>query len=456
MYMNIYARGIVIGVFLLFMSCSRQEGQHAYQHDSTDAAHTQEETTHTHEGEGVTYSHEETTHTHDDGEAAHIQDAADQTQAYEEEASTNEHTTVDHVADEGLIAVDSSWEKLIGLETAVAQFQTIDLLIAVPGKIIPNQNQLAIVSPFIEASINCVFVNIGDKVKEGDLLACVTSPQIGILRAEYDKAKAELEIANTNYARQQKLFQENIISEKSFQEAELSQKVAEVNNAYAMKKLLAMGVMEDELDNPPEGHSDAVGSTLHIHAPISGVITARNASIGQKVDLSTRLFEVVNLDNVWLEADIFEKDLASISLGQTVHVSVTAFPENIFSGNIFYIGNTLNNITKTIKILVEINNSSHRLKPGMFANTNIVIGKKEHALVVPIDAILDDEQLKVVFVKEEADYHRHVVQIGIISNMYAEIMSGLNAGDTVVTKGNFQLKSKLKMTGVDPHAGHVH
>lgn len=435
-----YFTALLIVSYVSFMCSDKTK-----EHDQEQVAHS----AHTHEHEEETHTHEHEGEAHEHGEAAHTHEE-EHNQEHEDQHLDHEHDT------EGFVTVEGEWEELIGLETALAREMPIELLISVPGQIIPNQNQVALISPFIESSINCVFVNIGDRIKEGDLLVCLTSPQIGILRAEYDKAKAELEIAKQNYERRRKLFEENIVSEKAYQEAELGRKVAEVNYNYATKKLLAVGIKEEELDNPPTGHSDAVGSTLHIHAPISGIVTARNASIGQKVDHSTRLFEIINLQNVWLEADIFEKDLSRIKLGQKVRVRVSAYTDEVFSGKIFYIGNTLNRETKTIKILVEINNRTEKLKPGMFANTNIIVGDKKNTLVIPREAVLEDEHLNIAFVKEGEGYHRHVVQLGIVSDMFVEILSGLRSGDIVVTNGNYQLKSKLKMTGIDPHAGHQH
>ena len=367
-----------------------------------------------------------------------------------EDAGQHEHD------EEGMVHVEGDWEKLVDLQTVEVKRRTVEMAVQVPGEIIPNQNEIAVVSPFIESSINCVFVNIGDRIKQGDLLVCLASPEIGILRAEYDKAKAELSIKKKNYERKQKLVEENIISEKSFQDTELEFKIAEVQYNYAFKKLLAMGVKKEEIDEPPTGHSEAVGSTIHVYAPISGVITHRDAKIGQKVNPATRLFEVVNLSTVWLEADIYEKDLVKIKSGQKVNVSVTAYPGEIFTGRIFFIGSTLNHDTKTIKILIEINNKYEKLKPGMFANTGIVVGEKVDVLTIPKEAVLEDENLKIVFVKEEHGYHRHVIETGIESGKYIEVLSGLDEGALIVTKGNYQLKSKLKMTGVDPHAGHTH
>ena len=351
---------------------------------------------------------------------------------------------------------NSDWEELVGIETVKATVKSIEQILSVPGKIMPNPDHVAVISPFIESSVNRVFVNTGQRVQKGDLLVCLSSPEIGILRAEYDKAEAELDLARQILQRQEKLFTEKIISNRAFQEATLALKVAEVNFNYAEKKLMALGIKPEELNQPPEGHSNAVGSTIHVYAPISGVVTGRQASIGQKVNSATKMFELIDLSEVWLEADIFEKDLTQVKVGQKLYVSVSAYPDQSFSGKIFYIGSTLTPETKTIKILAEIKNQSESLKPGMFARTRVVVGEKNNVLVIPKKAILEDENLHIVFVKEETDYHRHVVKTGIISEQMVEIIDGLTPGAEVVTRGNYQLKSRSKMSRVDPHAGHSH
>lgn len=394
-------------------------------------------------------------HEHEEG-LDHAQAGTHETDDDHEHAEEQEAQGDEEHLEDAIGADTSEWERLIGLETAVVERMDLERVISVPGQIIPNQNQIAVVSPFIESSVNCVFVNVGDSVHEGEELVCLTSPEIGILRADYDKAKAELEIQKQNFERQSRLFEENIISKKAYQQAELDMRVAGVNFEYARKKLLAIGIADEEVENPPTGHSHAVGSTIHVHAPISGVITARNASIGQKVDPSDRLFEIINLENVWCEADIFEKDLSQIRIGQRMKVRISGYPEALFAGRIFYMGSTLAPDTKTIKILAEIDNRARMLKPGMFANTHIVVGMEVNVLAVLKEAVLKDEGLQIVFVKEPEGYHRHVVMTGIVSDPYIEILSGVEEGAVVVTKGNYQLKSKLKMSGIDPHAGHQH
>jgi len=377
----------------------------------------------------------------DDHDAVHSD--ADEEHLHEEDAS-------------GRVEAGEEWERLIGLKTAAAGVRTIEVSLSVPGRIVPDPNRVAVVSPLIESSVNRVFANVGDRIARGDVLACLISPQIGMLRAEYDRAKAELSIMERNFTRRKRLFDEKIIPEKTLQEAELELQVAEVNHRYAVRKLLALGVGGDEIDNPPTGHSEAVGSTMHITAPLPGVVTARNALVGEKVDGSTRLFEIMDLDTVWLEADVFEKDMTKIETGRPVSLRVSAYPGEVFNGDVFFIGSALDNATKTVRIMAEIDNASGKLKPGMFADTGIEIGRRGNALVVPKEAVLEDEDLKIVFVREGSEYHRHVVSTGIESGPYIEILSGLHEGDVVVTIGAYQLKSRLRMTGVDPHAGHNH
>jgi len=356
----------------------------------------------------------------------------------------------------GAIAVDAAWEAMIGLQTTAAIIQDMERVITLPGKIMAHPDKKAMASPLIGGSINFLFVQVGDRVAAGDELACLSSPEIGNLRAEYDKAKANHALAEQNYHRKQALFNEKVISKRAFEEVENGMKVAEVARTYAQKRLMAVGVLAHELDNPPAVHSGAKGSTIHVHAPIDGVVTTRNAFKGQQVNPSMPLFEIVDASEVWCEVDLFEKDLKTVQKGQPVHVRVSAYPDQSFDGSIFHVGNTLNAQTKTIKLLASLPNPKLLLKPGMYAVSEIVIGSKPRVLSVPRSAILEDEQLQVVFVREGNAYHRHVVKTGIVSGAWVEILEGLTPGAIVVTQGNYQLRSKARMGNVDPHAGHVH
>ena len=304
--------------------------------------------------------------------------------------------------------------------------------------------------------MNCVFAKEGDTVKKGTVLACLTSPELGNRRAEYDKTKAELEIERQQFTRKKDLYAENILSKKGFEDAQLKIKVAEVNYNFARSRLLALGITEADVDQPPTAHTDAVGSTMHITSPIDGIITHRQASIGQKVNAGNELFEILDLDVVWLEADLFEKDLSKIELQQKVKLALPGGQEGNYQGRIFHIGNTVDARKRTVKMLAAIDNATHELRPGMFTTALIVLQQKQNALVVPKSSVLDDSGVKYVFVKESLGYHRHNVETGVVDGDSVEILHGLESGAQVVTQGGYQLKSKARMGTVDPHAGHVH
>lgn len=450
----------IMCVFICFaaFSCGSEHGagdnDHAGHDHGAEQAHDRDdihavEAGHDHEAED--------SHDHD-AEINHDHEAADHGEEHEH-AGVNEAEDGhdhDHAAEGELLPAGEPWEELVGLGTATVEYRSLELILPVPGRIVPNRNRAADVSSFIESSINSVYVNIGDRVREGDALVCLTSPEIGMLRAEYDRAGVELELAVKRFERSKRLYDEEIIPIKTFQEAELAHTVARVNLDYARKKLLALGLSDDEIDNPPNVRSEAVGTTITITAPIDGVITMKDARIGRKVGPDDRLFEIIDLDTVWLEADIFEKDLVRIHNGQKAYVTVTAYDNETFTGTIYHIGDTLDADTRTVKVLVEIDNSRGLLKPGMFAETGIAVGGMEQSLVVPSEAVLEDENLNIVYVRESGGYHRHVVDTGITSGGYIQVLDGLDEGDVVVTTGAFQLKSRTAMSGIDPHAGHNH
>ncbi|MBN2415982.1 efflux RND transporter periplasmic adaptor subunit [bacterium] len=404
---------------------------------------------HDHAAAGQAVSAQEPAGDHDHDHAAASPAAGED---HDNESGAEEH---DHES-EGFIAVDSTWEKLVGLRTQEARIEPLLEIVTVPGVIVPDADRIAVVTPLIEAGVNCVMAAIGDRVNRGDELICLSSPEVGTLRADYDKARAEQSIAEANYRRMRKLWEEKIISERAWQEAERDRELAEVNLTYARKRLLAVGISEDQLDSPPEGHGTVGGSTIHLHAPLAGVITARNANLGEKVGTDDRLFEIIDLSRVWCEAELFEKDITRVRIGQLVRIRVAAWPDDVFSGRIFYIGGTLNERTRTLDVLVDIDNRHEKLKPGMFADAGIVTGEKARSLVIPVSAVMEDENLQIVFVKEGEGYHRHVITTGIRSGESIEVLSGIEPGAVVVTEGSYQLRSRARMQGVDPHAGHVH
>lgn len=155
-----------------------------------------------------------------------------------------------------------------------------------------------------------------------------------------------------------------------------------------------------------------------------------------------------------MDAEIYEKDLAKVKLGQKVEITVPAYPGEVFEGVLCYIDDLVCEVTRTITVRAEVDNDPCKLKPRMFADVEILLNGGEQMLVVPSAAILEEGDRKILFVKEGDYFVRREVETGIVDGDYWPILKGLDAGEEVVIEGNHELKSKLKEEVLK--AAHVH
>jgi cobalt-zinc-cadmium efflux system membrane fusion protein len=180
-----------------------------------------------------------------------------------------------------------------------------------------------------------------------------------------------------------------------------------------------------------------------LYAPISGKIIENKAILGAMVDQESEILTILDPSLLCIDAEIYEKDIAKIRIGQQVEISVPAYPGETFMGQIRYISDVLNEETRTITVRTEVANREYKLKPGMFADIKIYLNHQSESLVLPVQALLDEKDEKIVFLKVGGKYLPQIVDVGTRDGEYVEILSGIKKGDEIVTKGNFQLKSKL-------------
>ena len=185
-------------------------------------------------------------------------------------------------------------------------------------------------------------------------------------------------------------------------------------------------------------------SVFSLTAPISGIVVERNATIGATVGSDANLFKIIDLSSVWIDANVFEKDLERVKLGQQVNVTVPAIPGVTFLGRVILVSSVVDPETRSLKVRTEVPNRGGNLKPDMFANVAIITDVNRSAISIPQSAVLDDGGQKVVFVASDSGYEKRVVSVGIQSNDRVEIQAGLKAGDKVVVKGNYLLLQQSK------------
>ena len=356
---------------------------------------------------------------------------------------------------EGLddITLTQSELEAVHIETVSASRRSLTSQLSAMGEVLANQHRTAIVSYPFTARVAQIDARVGDWVEAGQKLVVLQSEEVGEATSAFYRASADFELAQLDHERETQLFGRGVGARKHTLAAEAGLKVAEANLNAAEKKLHVLGFSEDEIKVIRESHQ--INPIIALFSPIAGKIISNNVVLGEMVDESTEILIIMDPTLLWVDAEVYEKDIAQIQTGQDVAIAVPAYPTHVFHGSITYISDVLNEDTRTITVRTEVPNSDNRLKPGMFANVTIELSSNGKALALPAEAVLDDQGEYLVFV--QVDSHRFQprhVTVGVREGGLVEITSGIDVGDEVVTIGNFQLKSKMYEESLE--AGHVH
>src|ERR1043166_1199640 len=350
------------------------------------------------------------------------------------------------------------------VETEIVAPQSIAGVIPATGKILVPEDRVAVIGPVNEGRIVRLYAGQGTRVRKGQKLADLESADIDQAEADYLKAlaehenarrssAAEIKLAQENYDRAKLLYEQRITAGKNLQAAEHDLEVAKAaaensingTNAAliaARRHLLILGLKDPAIDALSK-RSD-LASVFSLNSPIDGIVVERNATIGASVGTDASLFKIIDLSRVWIDANVFEKDLQRIRLGQQVKLTVPAFPGSAFSGKVILVNSAVDPDTRTVKVRTEVPNPDGRLKPDMFATVEIITDLNRAAISIPQSAVLNDTGQTVVFVAEGNGYKKRQVQPGIQNNDRVEIIDGLAAGDKVVVKGNYLLLQQSK------------
>jgi cobalt-zinc-cadmium efflux system membrane fusion protein len=332
-------------------------------------------------------------------------------------------------------------KQAIGIETILVAYKPMASQLQAMGKVLAHPLRKAIVSYAFPARIAQIHVRPGDWVKEGEELVTLQSEEVGEAKSAYYKAIADYELARQNHEREKRLFDRGVGAQKNMLATEAELKVAEASLNAAEKKLHVLGFTEAQVKSISESHQ--VNPVIALFSPINGKVVQNNAVLGGMVDQSSEILTIMDPSLLCVDAEIYERDIAKMRTGQNVDVTVPAYPDEKFEGKICYIGDVLKEETRTITVRTEVHNTGNKLKPGMFANIRIFLNHQTSALTVPQGAVLDDQNDTLVFVKQGNQFFPRLIETGVKENGDVEVKAGLEEGEEVVVKGNFQLKSKL-------------
>ena len=316
-----------------------------------------------------------------------------------------------------------------------------------PGIVQPNQRNMIEITTLVRGRVVEVYADLGQQVKANATLAILYSSDLGLAQSAYLKARAKLNVAEQSYSRAQFLLEEKVIGEAEAQrrQAELLSIQAESNEAHDRLKLLGMN--DDEFRRLEK--SREIRSVVPIVAPFAGRVIGRKLTRGEVVETTDNLFVIADLSEVWVLANIPEKDIPfvhALHASGSMHADVrlNAYPDEVFKGRITYVGDVLDPSTRTMQLRLELTNADGRLKPEMFASVRLHSESQPDRLAVPEAALQRDQGRTFVFVQRKPnEYEVRDVQVGESNGTHTAIIAGLTEGESVVTQGAFVLKSEL-------------
>lgn len=324
-----------------------------------------------------------------------------------------------------------------GVKVSVLQEQAISGQVVVTASIQANQDKLARVAARVPGRIAKVMANLGAGVKAGQALALIDSIEVGEAQSAYAQAASEQALAKANFDRAQKLYAEQIISQKDYLRARSDFEKAKAVLRAASEKRQALGIAGRN------SAASSVASVFAVSAPFAGTVIDKAAVLGELAQADKPLFTVADLSTVWIVANLYEKDLGKVRLGAPAAVSTTAYPDATFQGKVTYISSVMDKESRTAKAIIEVPNRDQRLKLDMFATAAIDTGGYGKALLLPEDAVVLVQGQPTVFVQVADGFDARAVELGDKLQGRVVVKAGIRPGEKVVTAGAFALKATM-------------
>jgi Cu(I)/Ag(I) efflux system membrane fusion protein len=323
---------------------------------------------------------------------------------------------------EGLVTVpiDPQRQQLIGLRTAevtrgpvVASWRTV-------GKVAVDETRVHHVNIKVAGFAERVFADyVGKEVRRGQPLFTIYSPELLSVQQEYLLALG---------------------TRKALEGGDVAAHAGDELVQSARERLKLWDISEPEIERLER--SGKATKTLTIYSPMSGVVTKKDVVMGHRLNEGDMPYEITDLSSVWVLADAYESDLGRLRLGMTATLSLPAFPNRTFRGRVIFIDPILDPKTRTAKVRLEFPNRTGELRPEMFGEV-VLQTKPREGLRIPVDAVIDSGTRKVVFVAlGDGKFQPREVKLGAATSDTVEVLSGLVAGEHVVTRANFLIDSE--------------
>ena len=328
-----------------------------------------------------------------------------------------------------------------GIRTVAARKGTAAVRLHLPGVVQPNAYKNVDVTSLVAGRVTQVRAELGQLVMQNEVLTTIYSPELADAQTTFIQAKAARDAHGLALTRTQRLYAIGAVSREELER--MTAEAAEMDRAQevARSRLVLLGIPEDKAQRI--GSPADVVTTFDVKSPLAGVITKRSANQGLNIDPSTPLFTVTDLSTVWVVADLYERDFASVGVGSPVTITTTAYPALELRGRVNYIDPQVQAETRTAKLRAEVANRGDRLRLGMFVDVSITGRSARPVVMVPKTALQTMGTQSVVFVlTKPGRFTWRDVTAGDAQGEEIAISSGLEPGDMVVAAGAFFLRAE--------------
>jgi membrane fusion protein, heavy metal efflux system len=308
-----------------------------------------------------------------------------------------------------------------------ASTQLMGSKLVVPGIVEAEPSRTAIVLPQLTGRIVELKVQLGERVKRGQVLVVLESADLAQAYSDFDKANDAFSLTRINLDRQQAQVKIGVASDKDLDQArsENSQAESEYRRAEARLKIL---------DAPL--HSRGSARRLEVRAPFGGAVITLGVSPGSIInDATQQLLTIADLGSIWVTAMVPEGNVATIAKGQDAEIRLTAYPERVMHGSVLFVGDIVEADSRREKIRIALSNADYSIKPNMFAQVTLT-GPAQSRVVLPTSSLLMNNDRFSVFVETAPwVFERRTVDAQVEDGPVVGIRSGVAAGDRVAVKG---------------------
>ncbi len=348
--------------------------------------------------------------------------------------------------DKSRFKISSEIQKNHPLSVVYLEERAVEEELQLPGTVSYDMNNVAKVGSRVNGRILSVFVKEGDRVKKGTALASIQSVELGTTEANYLKARARLEALKVQADRAKELYEKKVTSAKEYEMSLMDYKSVKAEMETGRNALENLGLNDAEITNLESGKYNS--KNLFIRTPISGSVTVREAIIGQSVNARDNLFTVADLSVLWINLEVFEKDLNSIRKGNEAKVvPIGSTADDSLKAVVSYVSEVIDPVKKTAEIRLEVRNATGKLRPGQSVTATVKGMIAENNLnkikVVPTDCVHKIEGENFVFIRNtDGTFTAKKVILGKAYENWIEIVSGAASDEAIVKDGSFVLKSE--------------